>query len=186
MAAAACASAQAAAPAVLSAMNKRSTTPRARLRRAAPDSRSGYTLIELIVVILIIGIMAGIASPVYYQHIENMRAQEGIEALNDLRAAQARYLQKYGAYCLGAAGFSCPGFDVTPTALTYFNNPGVLTPTAGAGAPSWQLTLTRNPATASTWFGPYTIKLDVEPSAGTFTCTTAGPVNCQSFMPAQQ
>ena len=151
---------------------------RARIRQGSPVSRSGFTLIELIVVVLIIGIMAGIAVPTYNQTVEQGRAQEAVDLFISLRGAQARYLQKYGAYCF-AVDFACPGFDVIPSALQNFNDPTVLAPGPGAGAPSWTLTLTRNIATPL--YGAYTIKYDVEPNTGaTFTCTGG---TCQAFMP---
>jgi type II secretory pathway pseudopilin PulG len=132
----------------------------------------------MIVVILIIGIMAGITVPAYYQSIERGRAQEAVDVLNDLHGAQERYNAKYGNYC-NTAGFACAGFDTLPPTLTNFNWGPV------GGAPGWSVALTRNKVTP--WYGAYTIVYSVQGASGaTFVCTNAGGTGgpCQTFMPA--
>lgn len=53
--------------------------------------KEGFTLLELIIVIVIIGILASSAIPKFTITIERARAAEGVEILGDLRQAQIRY-----------------------------------------------------------------------------------------------
>lgn len=56
----------------------------------------GFTLIELMIVVIIIGILAGIAYPSYSQYVQRGYRTEGKSALLDLAAKQERYyMQNY-------------------------------------------------------------------------------------------
>lgn len=52
---------------------------------------AGFTLIELIVAIAIVGILAGIAFPFYQEHIAKTRRAEAMSALSSAAAAFERY-----------------------------------------------------------------------------------------------
>jgi len=53
--------------------------------------KSGFTLLELMVVVIIIGILAMIALPQFFKATEKARSAEGINILGSLRSAQFRY-----------------------------------------------------------------------------------------------
>jgi prepilin-type N-terminal cleavage/methylation domain-containing protein len=57
---------------------------------------AGFTLVELLVVVLIIGILAAIAVPQYFKVVEKGRASEGTHMVDLVKAAQERYLVKAG------------------------------------------------------------------------------------------
>ncbi len=137
---------------------------------AAPEG--GFTLIELIVVVLVVGVLAATAAPQYARVMERGRANEAILALDVVKASEDRYYNKYGAYCIGPAT-SC-GLDIALPNLKNFNAWGNLT--AGTGNPSWKTTVTRNANTA--FYGAYTLTLDVEPNAApALTCSVAQCTN---------
>ena len=138
---------------------------------------NGYTLVEVIVVMLVVGILAGISYPQYFQHVETGRMQEAIETVSSLSAAQGRYYAKYNSYCNNFTT-PCSGFDLTTPPLRYFT---AAAPTAGGAgiATSWQITLTRNNAP---YYGSYTVTYDVEPGvAPALTCSPT-PL-CTPLMP---
>ena len=61
-------------------------------------SLRGFTLIELIIVIIIIGILASIALPRYGKIVENSRIAEATSMLGSIRKAQMRYALEYDDY----------------------------------------------------------------------------------------
>ncbi len=61
-------------------------------------NKAGFTLLELLVVVLIIGILAAIALPQYKRSIAKARAMEAIINLKAISEAQKRYMLLYGVY----------------------------------------------------------------------------------------
>lgn len=55
------------------------------------DRRSGFTLLELLMVVIIIAILASIALPQYIKASEKARASEALSALGAIRAAEQRF-----------------------------------------------------------------------------------------------
>ncbi|PIQ87845.1 MAG: hypothetical protein COV73_01975 [Candidatus Omnitrophica bacterium CG11_big_fil_rev_8_21_14_0_20_43_6] len=60
--------------------------------------RRGFTLIELIIVIIIVGILATIGMTQYTKVVEKGRAAEARQILGSLRSAQNAYYLEYGLY----------------------------------------------------------------------------------------
>lgn len=58
----------------------------------------GFTLIEFLVVLIIIGILAGLAIPNFSRTRERALDREAQTALRLIQAAQRVYLSKYGTY----------------------------------------------------------------------------------------
>jgi type IV pilus assembly protein PilE len=58
----------------------------------------GITLIELLVVIVIVGILAAIAIPVYTNYMQRARRADAKTALEQLRAAEEMYRAERGSY----------------------------------------------------------------------------------------
>lgn len=78
--------------------------------------RKGFTLIEIVIVVMILAILAGIAMPRYNKTTENARVAEAKNMLGAIREAQMRYAQENDAY---AASLST--LDINVTAGRYFN-----------------------------------------------------------------
>lgn len=58
----------------------------------------GITLIELLVVIMIVGILAAVAVPVYTNYMQRARRADAKTALEQLRAAQEMFRAEKGSY----------------------------------------------------------------------------------------
>jgi type IV pilus assembly protein PilE len=66
--------------------------------------QKGFTLIELMIVVAIIGILAGIALPQYGDYVTRGMLQEGVSALSDGRVKMEQFYQDNRTY----AGGPCP------------------------------------------------------------------------------
>ena len=115
------------------------------------QSRKGFTLVELAVVIVIIGVLAAFGVPQFLKSVERSKAAEAFNYLSAVRAAQERYLAQNGVYAAALTNL-----DIKQVAPKYFSGDGAtgtaLSVTAVAvtsGTPTWFCTLGRLTATSS-------------------------------------
>ena len=59
---------------------------------------SGFTLVEILIVVAIIGILAAVAVPAYFNHVLRTRQAEAYHNLLDLKAAQEMHHSMYNEY----------------------------------------------------------------------------------------
>ena len=112
--------------------------------------RKGFTLVELAVVIIIIGVLAAFAVPRFLDSVERSKAGEAFNYLSAIRTAQERYQIRQGTYC-----DDITKLDIQMPDPKYFT---VGTPAAGSTGSledSWSLTLTR--AGAAGGYGAYKV-----------------------------
>jgi type IV pilus assembly protein PilE len=99
--------------------------------------RSGFSLLELTIVIAVIGILASIAFPSYRDHVRKATRSDGHAALLNIQLAQEQWRANHvayasnldtselglgttsaqGAYALAINGASATGFTATATGL---------------------------------------------------------------------
>lgn len=105
------------------------------------NNKSGFTLLEIIIVIIIVGVLASLALPRFFATVEYSRSTEALSSIAAIRGAMERcYLQASGSYS------GCTAFD---TQLD-LNDPGT-SPNAhfsysigSATATGYAITATRN------------------------------------------
>jgi len=81
----------------------------------------GFTLVELMIVVAIIGILAAVASPAYIRHVYRIRETTGYQLLLDVQTAQEKFYALKDTYAQVANNVelvSMLGFD--PTDTTYY------------------------------------------------------------------
>jgi type IV pilus assembly protein PilE len=67
-------------------------------------SRVGLTLIELLMVIVIVGVLAAIAVPMYSGYMQRARRADAKTALEQVRAAQEMWRAEKGSYAIDDGG----------------------------------------------------------------------------------
>ncbi len=65
-------------------------------RKKMWGNKKGFSLIELIAVLLIIAILAAVGIPVYVKQVETARAADAISTISAIKSAAKQYRQKYG------------------------------------------------------------------------------------------
>jgi prepilin-type N-terminal cleavage/methylation domain-containing protein len=110
--------------------------------------RSGFTLVELAVVIVIIGVLAAFAVPKFRAAVERSKAAESVNYLSSVQAGQERYHARQGTYATDVNQL-----DITFTTPKYFTASAI---TFTNIENDWALKLTRSGATAG--YGAYTVQ----------------------------
>lgn len=67
------------------------------------NDRKGFSLMEVLVVIIIVSVVASLALPSFSTHVERVRASEGAQFLTVLLAAQERYRLDNNVYATDVA-----------------------------------------------------------------------------------
>ena len=117
----------------------------------ASRRRAGFTLVELAVVIVIIGVLAAFGVPRFIKSVERSKAAEAFEYLSSVRTAQERYQAQYGTYATNVTDL-----DIKSSPPKYFTVPATFTNADTATLQdSWSLTLTRTGSSAG--YGAYTV-----------------------------
>ena len=120
------------------------------------NKKSGFTLAEIIVTVIIASVLMSLAIPRFTRSLERIRVAEGVEILTALLRAQKAYEMGTGSYTAVLADL-----DVEFPNAENFNLP----PTVAAA----------NPIASVTRTGGY--RLDIS-DLGAITCTNVGAITC--------
>lgn len=92
---------------------------------------SGFSLIELMIVVAIIGLLAAVAMPAYFKHILRVRQSTCVQNLIDVKTAQEKYYALFDTYAstgtleTGVDVFaSYVNFSASNTSMCVFNITG--------------------------------------------------------------
>jgi len=130
-------------------------------------NRKGFTLIELMIVVVIIGILAALAIPRFMQTSGKAKKSEAKTVLKQLYQLERAYFQEHDAYVAGAntaalvatnLGFDNPGADarydysVVVLGATFTATATELADADGDGVPNEALTMDQDGVEGGDWF----------------------------------
>ncbi len=103
------------------------------------NNRSGFTLLEIIIVIIIIGVLASLALPRFFALVETSRGGEALNTISAIRGSMVRFALRNGNSYVGANLSTIDILDPSATAAnTHF------TYTTFVNATSFTIVATRN------------------------------------------
>ncbi len=84
-------------------------------------AKKGFTLVELVIVIVIVGILSVISVPIYRGYVEKAKFTEGQVLVNAIAKAELTYHVKYDCFCddNGGKGYY---LDIDSTGNKYFKD----------------------------------------------------------------
>jgi prepilin-type N-terminal cleavage/methylation domain-containing protein len=101
------------------------------------DRQRGFSLMELMTVVVIVGVLSAMAIPTFSDYIYKSRATEATEFLGVIRLREESYRSEFGAYCP-----TLPA-EKSPTSLASLDSKGNLVPdpsTTGRNTTIWAST----------------------------------------------
>lgn len=137
--------------------------------------KKGFTLMELLFVVIIIGVLVSLGLPQFFRAAERARTAEGVRLLGSLRNAQFRYAAENGT----TTG-NLNDLDVEFAGLKYFNTPTVISG-VNPRDPNQQnsniASIQRN-TYQNSGFGSYTLYIQVD---GDITCSGGTTNTCRKL-----
>ncbi len=91
------------------------------MKHPSRSSPSGFTLMELMIAVAVVGILAAIAYPSYTDSIRRARRSDARSALLDLAARQERFYNQYNTYASSVTGSGSTGLGYSSADITVSN-----------------------------------------------------------------
>ena len=82
-------------------------------------TQKGFTLVELMIVVVVIGILASIGIPAYNDYVTRGKLVEATSALSDGRVKMEQFFQDNRTYDAGGGTTCPPAIPATTTNFTY-------------------------------------------------------------------
>lgn len=127
--------------------------------------RSGFTMLELLMVVIIVGVLAALAIPQYANFVERARVSEGANMIGAIKSAQSLYRLENATYAAAignltitfpAGGTTYWGYAITASSATTYTITATRTAVpAGNAYIGDTITYAWDDATGGTWGGDH-------------------------------
>ena len=101
------------------------------------QKRKGFTLLELLIVVVVLAVLAGLALPQYLRVVARSREAEGWQMMASIRSAEMRYYAEWEG-----VNAAMDLLDITAPTGVNFPNAMFTYGTAGVGLDKFQITAT--------------------------------------------
>ena len=139
--------------------------------------QKGFTLIELMIVVAIIGILAAVALPAYQDYTVRAKVTEGISLASSAKTAVAENASQGRPY---ASGWVPPNSTTNVTSVTIAQATGVVTVTFGASIDGGSKLVNFVPSSNGTAFTLGTLSATTIPTGGSIEWNCTGPAVASS------
>lgn len=141
------------------------------------ETQSGFTLVELMIVVAVMGILATVALPAYNEYILRAKLTEAFDALSQSKVKMEQSFQDNRRYATTAGGTACPAAAIVSNGLKYFTVTCAVTAAAAPLDEFYTITATGIASTPTALFA-YTIT----PTAKATTATKWGPTSATCWV----
>ncbi|MCB4792024.1 MAG: prepilin-type N-terminal cleavage/methylation domain-containing protein [Elusimicrobia bacterium] len=110
------------------------------LRMILTRKSKGFTLMELVIVMVIVGILATISVPLYTSYVKKAYAAEGHALCDSIAQAEKAYYNEKGTFVTGNESGPLGTITIDTTPNIYFKSFSVVAGTTGNIATSFRIT----------------------------------------------
>ena len=146
------------------------------------NMQKGFTLIELMIVVAIIGILAAVALPAYQDYTVRAKVTEGLSLAGAAKVAVAENAANGKGY---ASGFTAPAATANVASVGIVDATGVITITYATSIDGGSKTILLTPSSGGTAFTGGTTASSTIPTGGSVEWSCTGGTLSAKYRPAQ-